>query len=102
MVQSQPCDGAFENILNGDALVVCYLTQNIAEVKSDRAREVNFEVLIILVFHYVVLIKLRKAGVNELIAIWLLEMLKNKPRETRKESTGFFFLVDFFQKLLPA
>ena len=100
MKEGEAGNRAFENIFYGDSLIVRYLPQDIAEIKSDGAGEMNLGILIVLILHHIVLIEIRKAVVHQLVAVRLFYMLENKFGKTGQKGTGLFTLINFFQNLL--
>src|SRR5690606_9425519 len=68
----------------------------------DRSRKVYFEILVVVVLHYVVLVELSEAIVDELVTIRFLEMLKDELGKAREECTRFFLLVYFLQELFAS
>ena len=99
VIKCKARDGTLEYVLNGDPFVVGNLTQHVAKVKGNRACEVNFQILIVFVLHYVVLVELCEAVIDQLVAIWLFQMLEYELGKACQECTWAFLLVYFFQEL---
>src|SRR5690606_8598771 len=98
MIKRQSGNRSLKDILDSNSFVVCHLPQNVAEIKCHRSRKVNLKILVIRILHYIVLVKLRKTIVHELVIIVIFQMMLQKLRERCQERAWFFLLVNFFKE----
>ena len=86
-------------MLNADVLFFRHLAKNVAEVKRNRSGKMNLQLFVSLVLHYVLFKKFFEAASHQLMAIRLVEMLKNKMCEAPQKAAGHFLVINAIQKL---
>ncbi len=60
----------------------------------------NFQILIVRILHHIVLVEIRKPVIDQLVAISVLEMLKDELGKAGQESAGLLLLIHLLQELL--
>ena len=78
VIQGQPRNGRFQNILDYYSFVVGHLAQHVTKIKGYRSCKMHFQGCIIFILHYIVFVKIGKAAVHQLIAVGFFQVLENE------------------------